>query len=42
MVYEQNYKAYVLVVYTVLSKREEADFKLKSIKIGKEKHKKYM
>ena len=42
MVYKQNYKAYVLVMYAVLLKREEADFKLKSIKIGKGKYRKYI
>ena len=33
MVYKQNYKAYLLVIYAILSKREEANIKLKSIKI---------
>ena len=40
IVNEQNYKAHILVVHTILLKREEADFKLKSIKIGKGKYRK--
>ena len=42
MVCEQNYKDYILVTCTILSKREEADFKLKLMKIGKGKHRKYV
>ena len=37
-VYKQSYKGYMLVVYPILSKREEIDFKLRSIVVGNRKH----
>ena len=41
MVYERNYKVNVLVIYAILSKREEVDQKVKEKKIGNRKYSHY-